>query len=235
MLRLLLEHGAYPSEEICAVGYHYNHTRSTPLQRAVQTGSLDDVRELLSKGAHDVNWHPKFCIRRSAYSSLFGEKSPCVHCDTPLMTAVRREDFAMMRLLIAHGANVSEEVNGEYGIGPRWTRKTALLLALHTENEEIIRELVNAGADVNQSLGPVGTALHLCCHSDQNIQILTELGADPNLVDDLGTPAVVLVLFRSYLSDDSKLPSALEMLRALLPSTRDLDNIVKGNLLSSLK
>ena len=31
ILRLLLAHGTYPSDEICAVGYRYNHARSTLL------------------------------------------------------------------------------------------------------------------------------------------------------------------------------------------------------------
>ena len=51
MLRLLLGHGAYPSDEICAVGFQYNHTRSSPLKVAVQTKTIDDVRRLLTKDA----------------------------------------------------------------------------------------------------------------------------------------------------------------------------------------
>ena len=66
ILRLLLEYGAYPSDDICAAGYPYNHTRSTPLKRAVQSGSVHDVKRLLTSqgAADDVNWHPRFCMKR---------------------------------------------------------------------------------------------------------------------------------------------------------------------------
>ena len=113
-LRLLLKFGAYPPKEICAAGYPYNRTRSTPLKRAVQSGSIHDVERLLtSQEADDVNWHPEFCV---GCDHLFLQ--PCADCDTPLMAAVRRKDIAMMRLLIAHGANVSEVVHGDFGCRP---------------------------------------------------------------------------------------------------------------------
>ena len=32
LVRLLLEHEAYPPEDICASGYQYNHTLTTPLK-----------------------------------------------------------------------------------------------------------------------------------------------------------------------------------------------------------
>ena len=57
------------------------------------------------------------------------------------MAAVRREDIAMVRLLIAHGASVSEEVHGYYEntkTHRECSRKTALLTAVCTENKEVI-------------------------------------------------------------------------------------------------
>ena len=115
-LRLLLKHGAYMSENICAAGYEYNHTRSTPLKRAVQSGSLDDVRQLLSEGTDDVNAHPRFCLRSVPRIRRDPSvRKTCADCDTPLMAAVRRKDITMMRLLIAHGASLSEAVRGNFG------------------------------------------------------------------------------------------------------------------------
>ena len=173
-LRLFLQFGAYPSDEICAAGYPYNHTRSTPLKRAVQRGSLDDVRQLLTsqRAAEDINWHPRCCIK---YPRLY--RGICYECDTPLMAAVRREDIAMMRLLIAHGANVSTEIPGRDECVVNLARKRAFLVAACTGNEEVIKELVTSGADVNQSFGPIGTALHWCFDHNPTVQILAQLGA----------------------------------------------------------
>ena len=224
-LRLLLEYGAYPSEEICAARYPYNHVRSTPLKRAVQRGSLADVRQLLTsqKAADDdVNWHPRFCVRRPTLRQVI-----CADCDTPLMAAVRRQDIAMMRLLIAHGANVSENVSGDFDGFCKLIRKTAFLVALCTKNQEVITELVTSGADVNQSFGPIGTALHWWHSYSRTVQTLAGLGADPNLASEHGATAVSLVLRRCHVSESTIRSSARGSLRTLLPATRDLDAILR--------
>ena len=225
ILQRLLRHGAYPSEDICAAGYRYNHLRAVPLKVAVQSRSLDHVRQLLSQGAaDDVNAHPRFCVGYDP--SLL---RTCADCDTPLMAAVRREDIAMMRLLIAHGASVSEEVHGYYGWRPReahCSRKTALLVALHTENEEVITELMTSGADVNQSLGPIGTALHFTYEQDSVVRLLIKIGANPNATNATGRTALSVVLSRcvyQYYNYPKENSPTRKTLRTLLPVTRDLD------------
>ena len=109
MVCVLLEHGVYPSDDICAVGFQYNHTRSSPLKLAVETKTLDDVRQMLEEGCYDVNWHPKFCIERRYSFHCF--QSTCSECDTPLMAAVRRGDTTMLRLLVNNGASLFEEIS----------------------------------------------------------------------------------------------------------------------------
>ena len=126
---------------------------------------------------------------------------------------------------------MSEKIHGEYTSFCQLTHKTALLIALFTENKLVINELVTSGADVNQSLGPIGTALHVRYDCNTNVKILAQLGADPNLTNDFGDTAVSLVLYKCHvLHDDSKCSSAHESsLQALLPATRDLDTILKKN------
>ena len=60
MIMLLLRRGAYPPLDICASEYRYDNRdkTSTPLKRAVESGSRHDVKKLLSAGA-DVNAHPR--------------------------------------------------------------------------------------------------------------------------------------------------------------------------------
>ena len=63
MICLLLEHGVYLSDDICAPGYAYRRKPPPPLLKlAVESGSLDDVRQMLSQGA-DVNAHPRLCVK----------------------------------------------------------------------------------------------------------------------------------------------------------------------------
>ena len=107
--------------------------------------------------------------------------------------------------------------------------KTALLLALHAKNETVIRELVTSGADANQSLGPIGTVLHCFHDCSQIVQLLVELGADANATSDVGMTALSLVLFRYQFHDIRQVDvEARNILRTLLPVTRQLDSILQS-------
>ena len=222
MIIQLLVHGAYPPEDLCADGYGYGcKPHAPPLKLAVESGAVDDVKRLLSQGA-DVNAHPRICVRRDISCQTI-----CDDCDTPLMAAVRREDVAMMRLLIAHGANVSAEMRGNYSSAfLDCSLKTALLVGVCTQNEEVIRELVTSGADVNQSLGPVGTVLHFCYDCDQIVQLLVELGADTNLTNDDNMTAITLILEKSYRGHHRNLTLVYQPLNALLSVSRGLDALL---------
>ena len=221
MMKLLLEHGAYPPTEICASEYRYGRRDkpSTPLKRAVESGAVDEVRKLLSAGA-DVNAHPRMCV-----NTKFRIYNTCADCDSPLMTAVRRRDVAMIQLLIAHGADVSVKIHKDADIA-YVSRKTALLVATEIGDEQVITELVTCGADVNQLLSPRGTTvLHYCCHDEQLVKLLVSLGADPNARDEMGDTVSIKVLLRGNVHCDSTdcLDSVLQSLRLLLPITRLLD------------
>ena len=210
LIKLLLEHGTYPSAEICASQYRYGRRDkpSTSLKRAVESGSVDDVRKLLSAGA-DVNAHPRICVK-----TQYRFDHECTDCDTPLMAAVRRDDVAMMRLLIAHGASVSEIIHSDAALV---SYKSALLVAGASGNEEVITELVTSGVDVNQSLGGRGTVLHHYPHHDKLMNILVRLGADPNAEDDYGNSVFWIVLCRGRVHNADDIDLVLQSLRHLLP------------------
>ena len=222
MIMLLLYRGVYPPVQLCATEYRYGRRNKpwTPLKRAVESGSLDDVRKLLSAGA-DVNAHPRIC----AVIPCELDYNECADCDTPLMAAVRRRDVAMMRLLIAHGANVSRAIPD---IDPSASCKTALLVAAITGDEHVITELVTSGADVNQPLGLRGTVLHHCCDNDRVLMHLVRLGADPNAEAEMGASVFFKVLLTGEATTSMCcLDSLLQSLRLLLPTTHDLDGYLR--------
>ena len=218
MIRLLLKHRAYPPAEICVSEHRYSHRDKplTPLKLAVESGSIDDVRKLLSAGA-DVNVHPRMCVK-----FVIG----CTDCDTPLMAAVRREDVAMIRLLIAHGASVSEAVHSDDECK---LDKTALHLAARAGNEEVMTELVTSGADVNQVLGLNGTVCHEYWENDKVANILVRLGADPNSSPEIGISVFCRVLHRGDVYRTQRLDLVLQSLSLLLPATRNLDDYLQEN------
>ena len=226
MLELLLQHGACASTEICATEYRYGRRQkpSTPLKLAVESGTIDDVRTLLSAG-DDVNLHPRICLQIHNFFLYI----KCTDCDSPLMAAVRRRDVAMIRLLVAHGASVSQVIHGAAnGVHS----KTALLVAAGTGDEEVITELVTSGADVNQSLGPGlhVTVLYHFWYDARLVKLLLKLGADPNAgADETGASLFRHLLHRGRVNSVYRLDSVLQTLSLLLPTTRDLDEYLVSN------
>ena len=211
MVSLLINRGAFPPFGVCASQHPYGENKaSAPLNLAVKYGSLDDVRKLLLAGA-DVNLHPGMCVKFT-----FRFENECTHCDTPLMAAVRRRDVTMMRLLIAHGANISEAIHSDARFVPE---KTALFVAAETGDEQVITELVKSGADVNQSLGPRDPVLHHYCDSDKPLT-----NPDPKAKAEKGASVFWLVLFKGEVRQiRPPLNFVLQSLRPLLPTARYLE------------
>ena len=115
MIGKLLGNGVFPSAEICASDFRYGDVGrfSTPFKRAVEAGSLDDVQQFLTSqgaAADDVNIHPRVCIKHNMQHHW----KTCSDCDSPLMAAVRRQDVAMIRLMLAHGAKLSAAVRARF-------------------------------------------------------------------------------------------------------------------------
>ena len=190
------------------------------LQDAVESGLINDVRELLAQGV-DVNVRPEPCPVRCGLDD-------CRRCDTALMAAVRRQDLDMVRLLLAHGADPTVKVLAD---GPV-IGKTAVFLALMNYKKEILTELVKAGADINRPLYEFGSYLFLACgyfrhpdysHNRNMVEHLLRLGASANVVDFGGRTPVSRTIQNCYGSDAGSVSAAFDDLRALLPHSIALD------------
>lgn len=224
MMALLLERGAFPPPELCAAEYCYGRGKSrTPLRLAIDYGTLDDVKELLSQGA-DVNAQAQVCFKNPA-ALLVKE---CTYCDTPLMAAARRRDIEKVRVLLKHGAIASAAI---HATAPGESSKTALLVAAGTGNDQVITELVMYGADVNQLLGPRGTVFHHIC-SNRIMDLLVRLGADPNVKNVKGDSVFWHVLRRGSVASGRNLCYVLESMSHLLPNTRHLDQYIADGLVA---
>lgn len=103
--------------------------------------------------------------------------------NTPLYTACRRsESLPIVQILIEHGADIS--------IGNK-IHKTPLHRAAHFGHSQLVRELLNNGADVDIQDINGRSALHYACDSswttrEEVIRLLLSAGADINILDSWG-------------------------------------------------
>lgn len=128
----------------------------TPLTIAVERGDLRALQSLLASGA-DPDGADSFGL-------------------TALVRASRMGDAALVKALIAAGAHVDLKDGPPSREG--WT---PLMNAVHKDQLEVVRALLNAGADANgRSVG--GTTVLMLAAPDAGaeiVQLLLDKGADP--------------------------------------------------------
>jgi len=181
MIRLLLDAGVDANSA--------NPGGETALMTAARTGKVDAVTLLLDRGAN-------------------ANAKDAVHGQTALMWAVLENHADVVKALIARGADINAHTNititkGEYvparppaasGSGIIRQRAlptpnggmTPLLFAIRDGNVNMMRLLLDRGADINQSSGNHTTPLLIALLNGQ-VGIASELlarGADPNAADD---------------------------------------------------
>ncbi|MCW5555691.1 MAG: ankyrin repeat domain-containing protein [Verrucomicrobiae bacterium] len=169
-VRLLLDHGA----EVNVT----NHTGATALMRAAQ--NYDKVRLLVERGA-EVNTRSAFgntalmLAARPANShrtvafllSRGAEASATNHWGaTALMAAVAAEDAVSVRQLVRQGADINaiptlDDPGFIIGGG-----RSALMWAAYRGHTDILRELLQSGADVNRE-SYLGTPLSQAAWADR--------------------------------------------------------------------
>lgn len=129
-------------------------TPRAPLARAAAEGSPEEVRALLEGGAPP----------ESATEKL-----------SPLIWAARADRVESVHLLLESGADPDRRDNGRNG----WT---PLLHAVHKNAPGAVRELLAAGADVNQPAPNGLTPLMMAAGESKReiFEILLAAGADPH-------------------------------------------------------
>ena len=169
VMRLLLDAGADPNTSLPG--------GETALMTAARTGIPDTIRALLSRGA-DVNARDE------------------VHGQTALMWAAAQGNAGAIHVLAELGADVNmrtEDVVQERSVrsdgrpdlmkSPEPTGFSALMFAVRAGHMDAVRALLEAGADVNDTLSDGQSAL-VVATANANWELtsyLLDRGADPNL------------------------------------------------------
>ncbi|EXJ87270.1 hypothetical protein A1O3_04229 [Capronia epimyces CBS 606.96] len=168
----------------------------TPLQQAVEVGSVEICEMLLKSGA-EVNStpferslrllqdcepygrrHPDYTLPLSTDSLHSAKFDPLLHCLFPVLVFAAWEcDVKMVKLLLHYGADVHQMSCGQW-------QSDALKAASWKGNIEVMSLLIDAGADINATLmGPKGrTALQCAAERGHTAatMFLLERGADIN-------------------------------------------------------
>jgi len=152
----------------------------TPLLFAARVGDIESAKHLLAAGA-DVNEATPNSLSalvvathsgNGAFASFLIERGATVNADgggyTALHAAILRGDAAVVKTLVAHGADVHANLrNGtpsryyskDYAFNEDLVGATPLWLAARFGEPEIIRTLAAAGADVNAAMADGTTPL----------------------------------------------------------------------------
>jgi len=169
-----------------------------PIYGAIKYGNLNSIKKLKKAG---LNIHVK-C------SSGFN--------DSPFLFIIKRGDTEMLNYYLNN-----EKVNPNE---KDWTKKSALIIAVNSDNNEIVELLLNAGANIEYSGYFNKTPLMHAVDFDHYIsaQTLIEAGANVNYVNQYNETALTVAI------QDFNLP----MTKLMVENGADLKKKYKGLTLS---
>jgi ankyrin repeat protein len=142
-------------------GAHHDADDDPPLIHAVNSGKREIVEMLLEKGAR--------VDAKLEYDDFHA---------TPLIIAAQRDYQDLAKLLIDRGAGVDTDV---------WEGNTALHYAIGGDNPEVVKFLVDLGANTGQIQSGEWSALQKCYAKVDCMKVLLEAGADLNWAEPDGT------------------------------------------------
>lgn len=225
--RFLLEHHADPNITIRESLDSVSSALRTACTRDKSEESHLDLAALLLDNGADPNLcnplHLAFALRDTEAISLLVERGAAMNLKTPeletiLMTAVRSDDAAMVRLAIEYGSVINETAHPlidasrsdtcpisslslllQCGADPNLERPTdchdilARTALQGTGSLSKAKLLLEHGAQVNTIAGPLGSALHHAVRwgsrPDDMIGLLLQYGADiETIIEGWGTP-----------------------------------------------
>ncbi|KAK0636779.1 ankyrin repeat-containing domain protein [Bombardia bombarda] len=183
-LRYLLDAGA----EVNVVGGYYG----SPLSAAAYMGQEERVTDFLERGADVKRGNSRY--PNAAFGAAWGNETKALKLllkagvdvvtpvspllGTTLQVAAWRGNLALVRTLVRAGAPVNTPPCGPYGS----PLQAAMLGRVENGKKDIIRYLINRGADVSARGGKFGSVLHAAVlHCDIDIvDMLLQKGLDPN-------------------------------------------------------
>lgn len=118
---------------------------------------------------------PTLKMLMSEFGADINRLNPCGH--SQLMRFAEANDLPAVKWLLENGALVDQTSTGE----------TALFSAIRTDNLELIKLLIDAGANVNQYDCDLCVPLH-CTQSIESASMLLDRGANPTLRDQASFP-----------------------------------------------
>jgi len=155
--------------------------REAAAKVAACQGDKDKLNHLLSRAAYENDLH----TARKALECGADPNSQNLLREGPmkwLCSEGSKGGVEMLRLFLEHGASLGPD---KFGVPP-------LIHAVKESREDLIPEMVKAGADVNAHENRcLKTALHEAVYRGSSlVKLLLELGADPREVDAGGDDAL---------------------------------------------